>query len=173
MLYLLVPAMIERIDPPLQPDDLDGLAGLLLDSVAGNASVGFLADLSPEAARDWWARPGADVLLVARAQGRMVGTGQLRFSTYPNGRHRAEVAKLLVHSTARRQGIATALMQALEGAARDGGKGLLYLDTETGGEAELLYRHLGWSASGSIPEFARRPDGTLRPTTFYYKLLSF
>lgn len=165
--------MIERIRPPVDDRDLDGLAELLLDAVAGNASVGFAADLTPEEARAWWRAGGSDVLLVARDGGRIVGTGQLRFSGYRNGRHRAEVAKLMVHSSARRRGIAAALMEALEAEAAAAGKSLLFLDTESGSGAESLYRSLGWTEAGAIPGFAYRPDGELRPSTFFYKRLSF
>ena len=165
--------MIERLRPPVADRDLDDLAALLLDAVEGNASVGFGRELSREEARRWWETRSPDVLLVARSDGRIAGTGQLQFSSYPNGRHRAEVAKVLVHSASRRQGIATALMEALESEALRASKSLLVLDTESGSGAELLYRRLGWTEVGSIPAFARRADGELRPTTFFYKRLSF
>lgn len=165
--------MIERLDPPVSAADLDDLASLLVDAVAGNASVGFPADLGLADARAWWELGGARVLLVARDAGRLVGTAQLRFSAYPNGRHRAEVAKVMVHSSARRRGIASQLMAALEAEALAAGKTLLYLDTESGSPAGRLYRRLGWTAAGTIPDFAYRPDGELRPSTYFYKRLSF
>lgn len=165
--------MIERLPQPVSGSDLDDLTLLLLDAVAGNASVGFPAGLTEESARAWWRLGGAKVLLGAREGGRLVGTAQLRFSDYPNGRHRAEVAKLMVHSSARRRGIASELMAALEAEAVEAGKTLLYLDTETGSPAEDLYWRLGWTAAGTIPDFAYRPDGELRPSTYFYKRLSF
>jgi GNAT superfamily N-acetyltransferase len=89
----------------------------------------------------------------------------------PNSQHRAEVAKLLVHSSMRRRGLATELMNAAEKHARRASRTLLFLDTETGSAAEAMYRELGWTVVGVIPGFAYRPDGDLRPTTFLYKVV--
>lgn len=172
--------MSPRVDallPPIAPADLEALAGLLLDSVAGNASIGFPAETSREAALAYWTAVEADVLagqaiLLGVRDGRpLVATVQLRFSAYPNGRHRAEVAKLLVLSSARRHGLATMLMGRAEEAARDAGKTLLVLDTESDSPAQRLYERLGWTSAGRIPDFAYRPDGALRPTTFFFKPL--
>ncbi|HEX6739118.1 MAG TPA: GNAT family N-acetyltransferase [Vicinamibacteria bacterium] len=100
----------------------------------------------------------------------IVGTVTLDLGTPPNQRHRAEVAKLLVHPVARRRGIARALMIALEAVARAEGRTLLTLDTWTGREAESLYRSLGYVVAGVIPRYAR---GSLTPelegTTIMYK----
>ena len=166
--------MIERLELPLSDQDLQDLAALLLDGVAGNASVGFQAGLSEADALDFWRGMAHNrvILLGAREDGgHLVGTVQLRLSSYPNGRHRAEVAKLLVHSDARRRGIATDLMLAAEVEALQAGVWLLYLDTETGSGAELFYEGLGWTRAGVIPDFAYGPDGRLSPSSFYYKRL--
>ena len=45
------------------------------------------------------------------------------------------------------------------------------LDTEEGSPAERMYERLGWAKAGVIPAFAYSPDGRLRPSTFFYKLL--
>ncbi|MYS48922.1 GNAT family N-acetyltransferase, partial [Streptomyces sp. SID6013] len=45
---------VDRIDEHGVTGLLDGLAGLLTDTVAGGASVGFLAPLGHEEAADWW-----------------------------------------------------------------------------------------------------------------------
>ena len=165
--------MIQRLEPPVATEDLDALADLLLDGVAGNASLGFPSDTTFEQAREWWAGldAAATLLLAAREEGRVVGSALLAFSRFPNGRHRAEVGKVIVLSTYRRRGLGRELMRAVEAEARQAGKTLLYLDTETGSAAETMYRALGWTAAGTIPDFALRPDGELRPTTFYYKRL--
>lgn len=115
----------------------------------------------------------ATTLLVERdPDGRVVGTVQLVRSSYPNGRDRAEVAKLLVHRRARRRGLGEQLLRRAEAEGRAAGLKLLFLDTESGSEAARLYRRLGWTAAGEIPDFAYRPDGALRPTTFFYKRLA-
>jgi len=167
--------MIHRVELPVTPEDLDALADLLLDGVAGNASLGFARDTTFAQAREWWAAldPLTTVLLGAREDGRIVGSALLGFSRFPNGRHRAEVGKVMVLSTYRRRGLGRALMDAVEEEARRAGKTLLFLDTESGSAAETMYRELGWTAAGTIPDFAYRPDGELRPTTFYYRRLNF
>jgi hypothetical protein len=46
------------------------------------------------------------------------------------------------------------------------------LDTMQGSAAKKLYRSMGWSEVGPIPDFAVWPDGSLGPTVVYYKRLS-
>lgn len=96
---------------------------------------------------------------------------QLELCQKPNGRNRAEVVKLLVHSRARRNGVGQALMKMLEQAALQQRRGLLYLDTQTGSAAEALYRSLGYRCLGEIPDYAAGPDGYYHPTIIYYKRL--
>lgn len=154
-----------------------GLADLLADAVNGGASVGFITPFGPREAADWWRSLSADIesgrviLLAARQGDRIVGTVQLRLAPLPNSRHRAEVAKLLVHRDARRRGIARALLAAIEDVARREGRTLLVLDTISGSEADHLYRALGWTEVGSVPNYAAMPDGTLAPTTYFYREL--
>ncbi|MEV3853696.1 GNAT family N-acetyltransferase [Streptomyces sp. NPDC050095] len=150
---------------------------LLADVVAGGASLGFLAGLTAEQAADWWrARtPAVDrgdlVVCVAvdEASGRCVGTVSLALNDWPNGRHRGEVVKLMVHETARGKGLARALLTTVEQVAADAGLTLLVLDTETGSPAEPLYRTAGWTPVGVIPDYAGDPAGIPRPTTLFYK----
>ena len=97
-------------------------------------------------------------MLVARLDGRIVGTVQLDPAWAPNQPHRAEVLKLLVHPDARRRGIARSLMVALEELARDNGWTLLTLDTWTGQAGEQLYRSLGYIAIGVDPALRPRLD---------------
>ncbi|GAC1471194.1 MAG: GNAT family N-acetyltransferase [Candidatus Dormibacteraceae bacterium] len=151
------------------------LADLLKDCVEGGASLGFPSPLELDVARTYWQgvayaiEAGQHVLLVAGDP--IVGTVQLRFSSYPNGRHRAEVAKLLVHSSARKRGLGTRLMERVEQEAARRGMTLLVLDTQTGSGAENLYRKLGWESAGVIPDFAFTPFGQLAPSTFFFKRL--
>ncbi|MEX0633164.1 GNAT family N-acetyltransferase [Serratia ureilytica] len=65
---------------------------------------------------------------MALANGRPVGTVQLLLAMPDNGRHRAEVAKLMVHPQARRQGVAQ-LMQEVQALAARHRRSLLVLDT--------------------------------------------
>ncbi|MBT9393319.1 GNAT family N-acetyltransferase [Hymenobacter sp. NST-14] len=153
------------------------LMELLRDAVDSGASVGFLPPLPDAEARRFWQElgpalaAGTTLLLVAEEAGQLVGTVQLHLATKPNGRHRAEVAKLLVHSRAQRRGIGRQLMQAVEELARQHGRRTLVLDTLQGAPSELLYQGLGYVAAGAIPAFARVASGALEPTVVYYKLL--
>ena len=154
------------------------LADVLIDCVEGGASVGFMAPLPRETAVSFWRNVVAGivrherVLLVAEdAAGQIVGTVQLIMSLPANQPHRADVAKMLVHRRARRQGVAQRLMTTLDNAARDEGKTVLVLDTVTGGDAERLYARAGWQRVGEVPNYALMPDGTLCGTTFFYKHL--
>lgn len=108
-------------------------------------------------------------VLIARQEGRIVGTVQFDLATPPNQPHRAEVKKLLVHPEARRGGVARALMLALEKQARSAGRTLLTLDTASM-SAERLYSSLGYVRVGVIPRFSFRPDSSeLESTTVMYK----
>jgi len=155
---------------------LSRLNALLVDAVDQGASIGFLAPLSLDQANDYWedvlARLGHEQRLVLLIDGQqLLGSVQLSLCSRANGRHRAEVQKLFVHSSARGQGHGRRLMRAVEAEARAEGRTLLVLDTEAGSLAETVYRRLGWSHAGEIPAFAASPDGQLRTTALYFKLL--
>jgi GNAT superfamily N-acetyltransferase len=160
--------------------ELDMLAEVLHAVVHTGAGVSFIVPFSLDNARAFWfekvlpgVRTGTRRVLVARWDTRIVGTVQLDFAMPPNQRHRADVAKLLVHPDARRHGIARALMIALESVAISDGRTLLTLDTWTGGHAEALYRSLGYVTVGVIPRFARGSvTPALEPTTIMYKELA-
>ncbi|MEE1928659.1 GNAT family N-acetyltransferase [Streptomyces sp. TRM 70351] len=166
---------ITRIDAAELAVHADGLADLLAATVDGGASVGFLAPLDHAAARAWWTAQapavadGGTLLWLARSGPRVTGTVSLRRGAMPNGRHRAEVAKLMVHPDARGQGTARALLAAAEQHAAGAGITLLVLDSETGSPAHRLYRDTGWTECGTVPDYAADATGTLRPTTYFYK----
>ena len=155
----------------------DELVALLRDAVEGNASVGFVQPLAESSLQAFWDDIAAEVeagersALAAEQDGRIVGSVQLAPCTKDNGRHRAEVQKLLVHSGARRRGIARALMDAVEAHARAQGIRLLLLDTREASAAESLYRRSGWTAFGTVPDYACDPDGTPADCVFFYKRL--
>jgi GNAT superfamily N-acetyltransferase len=153
------------------------LAEVLLDCVAGGASVSFMASLSKAEAETFFegvlngVQGGDRILLAAFSGSTVVGTVQLLTAMPPNQPHRAEIAKLLVLRSARGQGIGKRLMAHVEEAGRAAGKTLLVLDTATGSAAEALYLKLGWSRVGVIPQFALNPNGTLCDTTIFFKWL--
>ncbi|GAB4113134.1 MAG: hypothetical protein Fur005_46130 [Roseiflexaceae bacterium] len=112
------------------------------------------------------------LLIATNQQHQAIGTVQLILESRPNGHHRAEVSKLLVHSQARRQGIGQALMQAAEQIAREQQRSLLVLDTRVGDHGEILYRKLGFVVAGIIPNYVRNEHGAFEGTVVMYKILS-
>jgi GNAT superfamily N-acetyltransferase len=156
---------------------LDALAAVLEDCVAGGASVSYLAPFSWEQARAAFEAFAAEVeqgrrlLLGAFADGRLVGTVQVILAVPPNQPHRGEIAKLLVHRSARNRGVAQRLMAHAESEARAEGKTLLVLDTVTGDAGERLYTRLGWTRVGVIPGYALYPDGRPCDATVFWKAL--
>jgi acetyltransferase len=173
-----VDVTLQRLDSANFANYREGLIVLLLDAVNDGASIGFLTDLDERGAAEYFAQvhaamtDGALLLWVAHEQGRVLGSVQLSLCQKPNGLNRAEIQKLLVLSTARRRGIARLLMQAVEQEAVPRKRGLLYLDTEAGSDAEHLYRNLGYSCIGGLPDYACGPDGTYRANAIYYKTLA-
>jgi GNAT superfamily N-acetyltransferase len=171
------PVEIRRLASGEVREHLDALAAVLHDCVDGGASVSYMAPFSHEQARGAFEGFAAEVeqdrrvLLAAFADGDLVGTVQVILALPPNQPHRAEIAKLLVHRSARGRGIARLLMERAEAEARAEGKTLLVLDAVTGGDAARLYDRLGWTTVGVIPGYALYPDGRPCDTTVFWKSL--
>jgi GNAT superfamily N-acetyltransferase len=163
----------------LSVDDaqIESLADLLIDSIDGGASVGFMDPLAPVKAQAFWRQvadgvaTGGRALLVAEDERGIVGTVQLVLALPENQPHRADLVKMLVHRRARRRGLGEALLRSAEQLARDCDRTLLVLDTVTGSDAERLYTRLGWTRVGEIPDFALLSGGGLTPTTYFFKRL--
>lgn len=155
----------------------DALADLLVDSVANGASVNFLEGFGHDAAAAFWRARLPDIvagsthLFAAELGEQLVGVVLLFFAPQPNAPHRADIGKMLVHSAARRQGLGRRLLTAAETAARDAGRTLLLLDTESGSAGDQLYRRCGWVPVGAVPDHAYAPDGRLAETTMFFKVL--
>jgi len=168
---------IERLIPPVGDADFRDLARLLVDAVESGAAVSFLAPLTLERAEDWWRKTTSEsqsgaIFLVARDDEEIVGSVQLHPAWAPNQPHRADIAKLIVHRRSRRAGLGTRLMRTIEGEARRAGFTLLTLDAKRGEAAEQLYRHIGWTAAGTIPRYALDSDGSPHDTVIFYKDLN-
>jgi len=154
-----------------------GLIDLLFDAVGHGASVGFMADLDEEQARAYVnsvqasVTDGSLLLWVVVQDERVLASVQLALCQKPNGLNRAEVQKLQVRHDARRRGLGQQLMHAVEQAARQHKRGLLYLDTEAGSDAETFYGALGYTRVGELPNYCQSPDGTYTPTAIYFKTL--
>ncbi len=157
---------------------LNGLIELLRDSVEGGASVGFLSPLKREVAAAFWQdmvreseSPYRVILVAAMGNDEVAGSVQLSLSPKENGRHRAEVQKLLVHSRYRNQGLGRRLMEAIANEAQRRGISLLVLDTAVGEYAERFYVKLGYIRAGEIPHYALFPDGRFCATAIFYQEL--
>jgi GNAT superfamily N-acetyltransferase len=156
--------------------DEAALLALLRDSVDAGASVGYLAPLPDADGHAFWrsvkaALADGRVLLGAYVGDRLVGSVQLEPIATPNGRHRAEVQKLLVLREFRGRGIAKALMAAVERKAASLDRWLLVLDTVPGQPAEKLYERLGYHRAGVVPDYAEKSSGGFEPTVIFYKKL--
>ncbi len=157
---------------------LDQLSALLVNVVAGGGSVGFMHPLAQAAARDFWrgalgaAARGERIVLGAFDGASLLGTVSLLLALPPNQPHRAEIAKMMTHPSARGRGVATALLHAAESQAALHGKTLLVLDTASDGGAARLYETLGYTLAGVVPDFALKPHGGLTGTMFYWKRMA-
>lgn len=169
---------IERIaHPRVSDEDFRQLAELLVDAVDSGAAVSFMAPLAVGRAEGWWRKtlpdsPMRAIFLVARDAQGIAGTVQMQPAWAPNQPHRGEVCKLIVHRRARGQGLGEKLMHEIENASRQAGFALLTLDAKEGGAAVALYRKLGWTEVGTIPDFALDPDRKAKHgTVIFYKRL--
>ena len=166
------------IEPLTLSDAVVGeLSAMLVEVVAGDGSVGFMHPLPEAEAAAFWraalvdAGAGGRIVLGARRSGKIVGTVTLALGMPKNQPHRAEVWKLLVAPSARRAGVAEALMREVETLARNLGRTLLNLDTVHQGDAFRLYGRLGWTRVGEIPGYALTPHGAMAATSIFFKQL--
>ena len=162
---------------PATAADLDALAALLVETVAGNGSVGFMHPLDPARARAFWedalqaAVRGERIVLCAHRDGQLGGTGTLVLVSAPSQPHRAELTKVMTTQAVRGAGIGAALVAALEQAARAHRRRLLTLDASLVDGPSAFYRRLGYHVAGDIPEYAYKPLGGLAATRVLWKLL--
>ena len=152
---------VAAIDAAALAKTVERLAQILHACVHEGASVGFVMPFDRDNARAYWMNrvapmhaAGSKLVLVATLGGAIAGTAQLDLNSMPSKRHHAEVSKVLVDPGFRRAGVGRALMREIERRAAKEGRWLLTLDT-AGDAAEALYRSLGYSLAGVIPNYAR------------------
>lgn len=163
----------------LTPDDAttDALAALLVETVAGGGSVGFMHPVAPEKARAFAratleaAARGERIVLGAFVDGKLAATVTLLLALPENQPHRAEIAKMMTGPTFRGRGLARALLKEAERLALAHGRDLLVLDTAEDGGAAGLYEKQGFRRAGALPDYALKPHGGLTATLLYYKRL--
>ena len=172
----LTGVVVQELDAAAAHSAVSRLATVLIECVAGGASVSFHHPLPVEQARGFWRGTAGQVaagrvrLFAAWVEGVLAGTVTLNHYTRPNQRHRADIAKLLVAPAARRRGVAHALMARAEAAAWAMGRTLLVLDTQSGSDGDRLYRTLGWTEAGGIPGYSLSSAGDLEDMTLFYKV---
>lgn len=163
----------------LSADDLRAavpeLGGLLKACVEDGAGIGFILPMPEDKAEAFWLsrvpllESGEAFLLALREGDEIAGVIMLMLAGQDNGRHRADVAKLMVHPRHRRKGHARRLMAAIDALALSLNRWLLVLDTVTGDRAEQLYPTCGYRKVGVIPDYAYGSHGHLDATTVFYK----
>src|SRR5215213_4083901 len=102
---------------------IEEFSTILVDCVEGGAGVSFLLPFGLANAAAFWLSVAGDcdrgkrIVIAALMDSVAVGTVHVPVEI-PNQPHRAEVAKLMVHRRARRNGVARALMAQVETEAR-------------------------------------------------------
>ena len=167
---------VAALDPAELAKTVERLAQILHACVHEGASIGFVLPFDHSQARSYWldrvAAPhaaGSKLVLIATLGGAIAGTAQLDLDSMPSKRHHAEVSKVLVDPAFRRAGVARALMREIERRAAKENRWLLTLDT-AGDAAEALYRSLGYTLAGAIPNYARNAfEDSYDATRLMYK----
>lgn len=165
---------------PLGPDTatIDALAALLIETVAGGGSVGFMHPVAPDKAIAFArasleaAARGERIVFGAFVDGVLASTVTLLLALPENQPHRAEIAKMMTAPAFRGRGLARALLIEAERQAALRGRTLLVLDTAEQEGAAGLYEKAGFIRVGAIPDFALKPHGGLTATLLYVKRLA-
>ena len=111
------------------------------------------------------------MLFAVTVADRLAGTGQLALPSWPNGRHRAEVQKVMVAASLQGLGIGRRLMEAMHDTARRRGRSLILLNTRRGDRAERFYRGIGYRDAGMIPGYSIGPEGESYDNLLLYQCL--
>ncbi len=157
------------------PEIVAGLSEILIETVAGGGSVGFMHPLDFSTARAFWksalaaAARGERLVFGAFDGDALVATVSLLVDCPPNQPHRAEIAKMMTRPSHRGRGAATALMRVAEAEAAKRGRTLLTLDTAAEDGASGIYEKHGFTLAGTIPDYALKPHGGLTATMVYWK----
>ena len=148
--------------PPVSETDLDGLWRPILRDPKKTVFL-WLVDAAPSNL----ASP-AD----GHAPFKLAGTVVLIDISTGSGPFRSKVEKLVVAPEFRRQGIAEALMAALEAEALRRRLYYITLGTQTGRPAEQFYLKMGYTVEGILPGYiVSAQDGSLQGCTRFYKRL--
>ncbi|HET9636097.1 MAG TPA: GNAT family N-acetyltransferase [Gemmatimonadaceae bacterium] len=184
---LPAPALVRSVVPdvvsmrviaaPELIDVITDLSDLFVETVNGGSPLGFMPPITRDTARDYWIsllpelRSLRRILLVAMAEGRVIGSAQLELSRRGNSPHRATVEKVFVGRSARGRGVGTFLMNAIEDVALQHGRTLLLLNTRFDLPPHRWYQSLGYRDVGVIPGWTIGANGERFDHVSMYKEL--
>ena len=147
---------------------------LLKDAVEVGGTVGFLLPITADKLDRYWSGVARDVeagereLLAALEHGKVIGAVQIAYEKAESVRHRADLQKLIVHSSEHRRGVARALLvDALE-RMHALGVAMYTITTFKEGPAEDLVRSLLFTRFGTMPHYGLTPDGKLHDASMHY-----
>ncbi|MFI1519245.1 GNAT family N-acetyltransferase [Kitasatospora cineracea] len=128
--------------------------------VAAGETFTYPLDLGREQGRDWWllSAPNRTVVAVDEA-GTVLGTAKMNTNHMGNGSHTAS-ASYMVDPAHSGRGVGRALCEySLDWAREAGYRGMQFnAVVETNTHAVHLYRSLGFTVLGTLPEGFRHPE---------------
>lgn len=158
--------MVEvRRNPPLDRALEAALVDLWVEVTNAGGAVGFAAPVDAPAVRGVAGdafrrvREGRDDLVAAFEGDKVLGFGLLTTNELAIARHWASVTRLQRHPAAAHAGIGSALLDALEEAARARGLERVTLTVRGGTGLEGFYLRRGYAVDGRLPGRLRLPGG--------------
>ena len=147
---------------------------LLKDAVKVGGTLGFMLPMTEDKLDRYWSGVARDLeagereLLAAIEHGKVIGAFQIAYEKAESVSHRADLQKLMVHSSEQRRGVARALLvDALERMPALG-VAMYTITTMTGGGSEALVRSLLFTRFGVMPHYGLTPDGKLHDASMHY-----
>jgi len=147
---------------------------LLKDAVEVGGTIGFMLPMTEDKLNRYWNGVARDMeagereLLAAIEHGKVIGAIQIAYQKAESTSHRADLQKLIVHSSEHRRGIARALLvDALERMPALG-IAMYTITTFKEGVAEALVRSLLFTRFGVMPHYGLTPDGKLHDASMHY-----
>lgn len=155
-------------------DRIEEFHWLLRDAVESGGTVGFVLPVTDDKLNRYWTGVARDLeagereLLAAIEHGKVIGALQIAYEKAESVRHRADLQKLIVHSSEHRRGIARALLVAALERMPALGVAMYTITTFKEGVAENLVRSLLFTRFGVMPHYGLTPDGKLHDASMHY-----
>jgi GNAT superfamily N-acetyltransferase len=114
------PPRVRRLES-IGAREMAGLCDVLIDCVEGGASVNFMWPMTRAKAETYWrgvagglARGERALVVAEDERGEILGTAQAVWAPQENQPHRADISKMLVRRSARRDGVGALVLAAAE-----------------------------------------------------------